>query len=398
MAIQNSLANDYSIYILVPKNEYTADATASIMRFAFLFMPIAALIAFISLAVGKSISKPFTLIAKTLDSMAEGHFYTTPLNPIMELPDETGTLARAVRKVRIRLGELTKQIKMISDKDFTGEIFYSFDGDEIAGSLGSTLDTLNDMFAKIHAGMEQVIEGSRQVAHNSQSLAQGSVEQSASIEEISASIAEIKTQINDDAKVARGAAQLSSSIRNIAEKGNTQMDNMTQAVKEIDESSNKIEKVIKAIEDIAFQTNILALNAAVEAARAGSAGKGFAVVAEEVRNLASKSAEAAKNSGVLITDTVEKARLGSSIASETAESLQKIVEGINQSAEIVEKIAQSSDRQAGAIDELNMGMVQISDIVQQNSAASQQSSAASQEMSEQAEQVESMVAQFKLRR
>ncbi|MCL2054597.1 MAG: methyl-accepting chemotaxis protein [Oscillospiraceae bacterium] len=397
IAAQRSLKNGYYIYILAPKSEYLAETNASVLRFIILFFPITVVIMLISVAVGKAISKPFLVITKCVDLLAEGQFNTTPLDPIMKLPDETGALACAVRKLRIRLGHLTKEMKLISQKDFSAKIHYEFEGDEIAASLDSTLTMLNDMFSQIHSGMEEVITGSSQVAENSQALAQGSVEQSASIEQLSATIADVKEQIANDAEVAREASKLSFSIKEIAEKGNVQMSNMMQAVMEIDAASNQIEKVIKAIEDIAFQTNILALNAAVEAARAGNAGKGFAVVAEEVRNLANRSAEEAQNSGHLITNTVEKAHLGSGIAAETAESLNQIVEGINRSAEIVERIAQSSDKQASAIGELNAGIIQISAVVSQNSDAAERSASASVEMHGQAEQVEEMIAQFKLK-
>jgi methyl-accepting chemotaxis protein len=169
------------------------------------------------------------------------------------------------------------------------------------------------------------------------------------------------------------------------------MDNMMKAVMEINDASNKIGKVIKVIDDIAFQTNILALNASVEAARAGQHGKGFAVVAEEVRNLASKSADAAKDTGSLIDNSIETAHLGLDIATETSESLKKIVDGINKSAVIASTIAESSDSQTAAIDNLNNGINQVADVVKQNSATAQESAAASLEMSEQAKHLQQLI-------
>jgi methyl-accepting chemotaxis protein len=197
-----------------------------------------------------------------------------------------------------------------------------------------------------------ITDGSRQIADGAQSLSRGTTEQSAVIQQLSSSVNEIKTQTEQNADVARVAATLSTDIRGNAEKGNNQMSNMMHAVKEINDASNQIGKVIKVIDDIAFQTNILALNAAVEAARAGQHGKGFAVVAEEVRNLASKSAEAAKDTGGLIENSIEKAQLGLDIATETSESLREIVDGINKSAQIVAQIAESSDKQTAAISQL----------------------------------------------
>jgi len=249
--------------------------------------------------------------------------------------------------------------------------------------------------AELVEGIREVsasfVKGSKQIADSANNLAQGANEQTATIDRLTDSINDIRQQTSNSASIAREAANLSETIKSNAEKGNVQMDNMMQAVKEINSAGGQIEKVIKVIEDIAFQTNILALNAAVEAARAGTAGKGFAVVAEEVRNLASKSAEAANNSGVLISDTVEKAHLGLTIATETAESLKEIVDGINKSAQLVEEIAQNTDNQAAATGHLSEGINQVANVVSQNSAAAEQSAAASQQLSGQAAYLEQLV-------
>jgi methyl-accepting chemotaxis protein len=175
------------------------------------------------------------------------------------------------------------------------------------------------------------------------------------------------------------------------------MDEMMTAVKDINVASQSINKVIKVIDDIAFQTNILALNAAVEAARAGQHGKGFAVVAEEVRSLAAKSAEAAKDTGGLIANSMEKAELGARIADDTAASLVEIVSGINESSQIVTEIAKSSEEQSLGIAQINRGIDQVAQVVQQNSATAEESAAASEEMSGQANMLEELVSQFKLK-
>ncbi len=252
--------------------------------------------------------------------------------------------------------------------------------------------------AALVENIEQVsrsfITGSSQIADGAQSLAQGSSQQAASVEQLSSSIAEIADKTKENAEMAGKAAALANTIKQNAEKGSAQMDDLTGAVREINTASQNISKVIKTIEDIAFQTNILALNASVEAARAGQHGKGFAVVAEEVRNLATKSSDAAKDTGALIANSVEKAELGARIADETSASLTEIVAGINESSLIVTEIAKSSEEQSLGIAQINKGIDQVAQVVQQNSATAEQSAAASEEMSSQANTLEELLLQY----
>jgi len=263
-------------------------------------------------------------------------------------------------------------------------------------SLHNVYDKLNTMFSDITASASQVSSGSKQVADGAQALAQGATEQAASIQELSSSITEIAERTKDNAVTADKTAKLSATIKDNAEKGSRQMDEMIMAVSEINEASRNISKIIKTIDDIAFQTNILALNAAVEAARAGQHGKGFAVVAEEVRNLASKSAEAAKDTGIMIQSSMEKAELGSRIAGDTAASLSEIVTGINESSRLVAEIARASEAQSMGISQINVGIDQVSQVVHQNSATAEESAAASQEMSGQSDVLQQLISQFKL--
>jgi len=193
-------------------------------------------------------------------------------------------------------------------------------------------------------------------------------------------------------------ANLAKTIMDKAEKGNTQMDEMMQAVDDINEASRSIRNIIKTIDDIAFQTNILALNAAVEAARAGSAGKGFAVVAEEVRNLATKSAEAANDTGNLIANSIEKAELGAHIAGETAASLKEIVSGINESNQLIREIARSSEEQAAAISQVNIGIDKVAHVVHDNSSTAEESADTSEKLSMQSSVLQKLMSQFRLRK
>ena len=258
-------------------------------------------------------------------------------------------------------------------------------------------DNINDVMMTINSASEQVAAGSNQVSSSSMSLSQGATEQASSIEELTASIEEIASQTTQNASNADRAEEMATSAQKYAEQGNSQMIDMLKAMEEINDSSNSISKIIKVIDDIAFQTNILALNAAVEAARAGQHGKGFAVVAEEVRNLAARSASAAKETTAMIEGSIQKVEGGTKIANETAEALNKIVAGISQATMLVTDIASASQEQALSVEQINQGIMQISDVVQTTSATAEETAAASEELSSQADMLKAQVATFKLK-
>ena len=257
---------------------------------------------------------------------------------------------------------------------------------------------LNEVLGDIFAASEQVSSGASQLADSSMSLSQGASEQASSIEELTASLEQISSQTKLNAQNASQANKLASIAQGNAEQGNGQMQEMLRAMEEINQSSSSISKIIKVIDDIAFQTNILALNAAVEAARAGQHGKGFAVVAEEVRNLAAKSASAAKETTDMIEGSIKKVEAGTKLAVHTAEALNQIVEGVAQAAALVKQIDVASSEQATGLAQINQAVMQVSQVVQANSAVSEQSAAASKELSGQAEMMRMSVSKFKLKR
>jgi len=313
------------------------------------------------------------------------------------LKDEIGQTIGSAAAFIGRITDVSHALETVAGGDLTQDLALLSDRDVMGLSLQKMSANLNEMFGEINTATGHVSSGSKQVADGAQSLAQGSTQQAAAVEQLSASVSDIARQTKASAEMAINAANLAHTIKDNAEKGTGQMDEMMAAVHDISQASQSISKVIKVIDDIAFQTNILALNAAVEAARAGQAGKGFAVVADEVRSLAAKSAEAAKETGALIENSVEKAELGARIASETAASLSEIVSGINESDRIVNEIAKTSEVQAEEIRQVNEGIDQVAQVIQQNSATAEESAAASEEMSSQANILESLISQFRLK-
>ena len=318
--------------------------------------------------------------------------------------DEFGEMAENMREMTTGIAAIIKDIEMILTAMAGGDFAvvssdrsrYIGDYQKILQAMRDIKRSLNTTMTTLNQSADQVASGSDQVSSGAQALSQGATEQASSVEELAASINDISTRINQNARGAEEASGKSTMVSQVAAEGNRMMQDMLAAMSDINDSSAEIGKIIKTIEDIAFQTNILALNAAVEAARAGSAGKGFAVVADEVRNLASKSSEASKNTAALIENSLLTVENGKKIADETAGALEKVVNGIQEATEMMDSIAKASREQADAITQITVGIDQISSVVQTNSATSEESAAASQELSSQAQIMKDLVKRFKL--
>lgn len=377
------------------------------MENSLIFLSLAiALISFcltlvIALSLTKSILTPVKKIESVMNEMVKGNL-SEEVDYRSE--DEFGLMAHAMRDVTRGVGSIIKDIEMVlsamGNGDFTVHSFasekYVGDYHKIYMAMKLIKENFNGTLTTLNHSADQVSSGSDQVSSGAQALSQGATEQASSVEELAASINEISGHINKNAQNAQEAGNKAVVVGNVAGESNRRMQDMLNAMSDINAASGEIGKIIKTIEDIAFQTNILALNAAVEAARAGAAGKGFAVVADEVRNLASKSAEASKNTAVLIENSLHAVENGKRIADDTAKSLEEVMTGIQDATSMMESIAKASHEQAEAITQITIGIDQISSVVQTNSATAEESAAASEELSGQAQIMKELVRKFRL--
>ncbi len=402
----NGAFNDIIAY----NTEGSSDATEEsllIYRTATLLMAAVIIViilvgVFFSFLIIRLIKTPISEIEAAALKMAEGNLdveisYTSK--------DELGVLAAQVRRLihklqviiddenkflaKMAAGDLV--VDSICEEEYTGSFY------PVLVSFRGIAEKLNDTMMQISQSASQVASGSEQVSNGAQALSQGATQQASSVEELAATINEISDKVNQNADSARQANKKAGSVSAEMNVSNEKMQQMIEAMGDITNCSNEIGKIIKTIEDIAFQTNILALNAAVEAARAGSAGKGFAVVADEVRNLASKSAEASQNTSALIENSLKAVENGTHIADETARSLLQAVNDVSEMTAIIGQISEASSLQADSIAQITMGIDQISSVVQTNSATAQESAAASEELSSQSQLMKSLVGRFKLK-
>lgn len=396
--------SDWTAVSYVSKGEVLSDLrllTGMMVSGSIVAVFIAVL--FVILLVRNIIGKPVAELNYVATKIAEGELDQTIRHTSN---DELGELADNFSKTVVRLRDYIDYINEVSEKlqeiargnlNFTLSHEYVGEFAKIKEALMNISHSFNDTLGQINVSAGQVAEGSGHVAAGAQTLSQGAIQQADAVDMLATHINDVSDGIQKTAAGAKKASEISQGVRSCILESNEKMQHMNRAIQKISNKSTEIHNIIKTIEDIAFQTNILALNASVEAARAGVAGKGFAVVADEVRDLASKSSEAAKNTTVLIDQTIEAVEEGSTMAKATADSMLEVVTQADEVDKLIEGIAEYAAKQASATAEVSRGIDQISGVVQSNQATAETSAAASEELSGQANMLKELVSKFQLK-
>lgn len=373
------------------------------MLLGIVFLVVILLYALAFLKLQKDITGRISTVSKAIKRMRSGHLNIAfnkkyiGSDELGDMVDDfaglSGELKKIITDICAVLSEMSKGNFAVASSD---ESMYRADYSGILQSYREINQNLRNVFGSINQVAADVEAGSEQIASGSVALSQGATEQASTLEELSSSIYALSARMNNQARKAEDIENYFGEVSEKISDENQQMGEMLLAMKEIEEKSNQVERIIKAIDDIAFQTNILALNAAIEAARAGVYGKGFAVVADEVRNLAGKSADAAAETSVLIESTIHAVNKGVNIVDHAAKTLGDVMDGSEKSKEMVSDIAGSMEADAKSISEVSKGLEEVSKVVQQNSATSEESSASSQDLNENAASLKEMISRIQV--
>ena len=383
--------------------EYVQEANAMTTVVSMSFVFCALLLLVITIVMAIAIVNPVQTLNKAAVRLAEGDLdVTVTTRSRDEIGQLAGSIAAIVERLRtyiVYIDEIASLLHEMGTGNLQLAFQNSFDGEfgKIKDEMENTVRMLSSSIESIRMAADQVDAGADQVAAGAQALSQGAAEQASSTEELAAMVNEIDRQVSQAGIYASDANRKAAEAGRLTDGCNHEMKELVSAMDEISTRSKEIGKIIKTIEDIAFQTNILALNAAVEAARAGSAGKGFSVVADEVRSLAAKSAEASKNTSDLIESSIKAVSRGAALVTHSAENLQTVADHTREVCEMVDQIASSAQEQTESVRQITTGLDQISGVVQTNSATAEQSAAASEELSGQAAMLKNLVAGFRLK-
>ena len=394
------LSDEHSAAKIQEAKDLRAKESVSI---GIVFVLIILIYAFAFLKLQKDITGRIGTVSKAIKRMRSGHLNIAfnkkyiGSDELGEMVDDfsalSGELKKIITDICAVLSEMSKGNFAVQSMD---ENMYVADYAGILQSYREINQNLKNVFGSINQVAADVEAGSEQIANGSVALSQGATEQASTLEELSSSIYALSARISAQAQKAGNVESYFGEVSEKISDENQQMGEMLLAMEEIEDKSNQVERIIKAIDDIAFQTNILALNAAIEAARAGVYGKGFAVVADEVRNLAGKSADAAAETSVLIESTINAVKKGVNIVDHAAKTLGDVMDGSEKSKEMVSEIAGSMVADAKSISEVSKGLEEVSKVVQQNSATSEESSASSQDLNENAASLKEMISRIQV--
>ena len=397
-----SYTDDVDAAIALQKEEVQGSVNSMMVTLIIISVCAVIITAALGFIIVVPVTKNLRKLTDTTDELARGN-----LNASVDInrSDEIGKLADSTRSLIARLNtyvayidEVSELLEDIGNGNLNLDFKQSYDGDfrKLKDSLEKTTDMLKDTIGELKNAADSVGTNSNQISTASMQLADGTSTQAATVEEISASVSDLSGRVDANADNTSKASKLAAQTNVRINDQNEKMANMLVAMNDIRDKSNEIEKIIKSIDEIAFQTNILALNAAIEAARAGEAGKGFAVVADEVRNLATRSAEAAKETTQYIAASIDAVNEGVQIAEDAAASLSEVLNISNETDEIITDISKKTDEQANALKEVSLGLDQISNIVQQNSATAEENAASCAELNTQAQHLNSLIERFSL--